>query len=745
MSDPVMERFQAEIRELLEANQKLRDYVHRANFELQAYHEEFGVLQELRGSRGLLDPVLQDDPDPTLLTPLLVAYDRRIKCLEEELQRQLQVGIERGAQPLQEQLARREEELGRLRAENEALKAQMAREAEKALSLQGTYQDVLRATEAERDRFKGIQEENRVLREAQHEVAGAYDKLSDRIRLLEADAATAERNKSILQAALQAQQQKEAQLQRRLTELREDNDKLRLEMANLLKQMERERLQMQTLQQQEAATTASQKEALEELDNLRRENRRLLRDLDSGKQSIQGLQQSEFEILRKLKETLEQMEECKVDLSTGLVREGQKDAQLATLREQMRQLLAVQAETHSKHLKVVAAKHRTHVEELKEELRAKDLELSGLKAQLEKAQWERKQRERELDALKRDPVGGLSATAAAASGSYAAHAEDLHAKAQQGALERDELQRRLEAEQQRHRREAREWELQAEQLRHAAAEKDRKAAQLENACADLREEALQHQKEIDRLLKLSQALRMQKEEAERKADYELSACASRANLQEERLRLQVEEAVSRQRAAEQALEKFTEQRLERERQAKQDLHYERERLEQHAADCRAEVLDLEKRTRELSTQLAQTQSAAKERDREAETMALRSQQLSRSLEVHKEQLCRTTQKLSQLIEREASTRRDLKDCQLTLDRERLERERIEKDRDRYRAELLEVRSLLQSASASVHGPEGAWDDVFATAALDAGLGVRKARKSRRAPRPSSLSSAEALF
>lgn len=40
----------------------------------------------------------------------------------------------------------------------------------------------------------------------------------------------------------------------------------------------------------------------------------------------------------------------------------------------------------------------------------------------------------------------------------------------------------------------REWELQAEQLRHAAAEKDRKAAQLENACADLREEALQHQK-----------------------------------------------------------------------------------------------------------------------------------------------------------------------------------------------------------------------------------------------------------
>lgn len=37
--------------------------------------------------------------------------------------------------------------------------------------------------------------------------------------------------------------------------------------------------------------------------------------------------------------------------------------------------------------------------------------------------------------------------------------------------------------------------------------------------------------EIDRLLKLSQSLRMQKEEAERKADYELSACASRANLQ----------------------------------------------------------------------------------------------------------------------------------------------------------------------------------------------------------------------
>lgn len=41
-------------------------------------------------------------------------------------------------------------------------------------------------------------------------------------------------------------------------------------------------------------------------------------------------------------QAFEQMEECKVDMSSGLVREGQKDVQLATLREQMRQLLAVQ-------------------------------------------------------------------------------------------------------------------------------------------------------------------------------------------------------------------------------------------------------------------------------------------------------------------------------------------------------------------------------------------------------------------
>lgn len=43
-----------------------------------------------------------------------------------------------------------------------------------------------------------------------------------------------------------------------------------------------------------------------------------------------------------LSQAFEEMEECKGDLSTGLAREGQKDAQLAGLRDQMRQLLAVQ-------------------------------------------------------------------------------------------------------------------------------------------------------------------------------------------------------------------------------------------------------------------------------------------------------------------------------------------------------------------------------------------------------------------
>ena len=40
----------------------------------------------------------QDDKDPTLLNPLFVAYDRRIRCLEEELERLKKVEQEVNAQ-----------------------------------------------------------------------------------------------------------------------------------------------------------------------------------------------------------------------------------------------------------------------------------------------------------------------------------------------------------------------------------------------------------------------------------------------------------------------------------------------------------------------------------------------------------------------------------------------------------------------------------------------------------------------
>jgi chromosome segregation ATPase len=706
---------------LRDKNDALQEYVQRANFELQSYHDEYGALQHMRDSRHRYDNV--DDKDPTLLNPLFVAYDRRIRCLEEELERLKKVEQEVNAQNMNMQA--KEQREASLTKECEALQQQLDKEIEKGASLHGTLSDMACVAETDRGRLQVAQDENKVLRDSQSELTKALAQMSDKVKQYETENRNLEGSKTLLQSTVQALQQKEAALQHRLAEAGDLNEKLRVLQH-----------QLQGSQQQENSIAASYKEALEAIDNAQRENRHLQKEIEDHKQTILALQQSEFENWKRLKETYEQTEECKVDLSSGLVREGQKDIQLANLREQMRQLLAIQTETHNKHLKVVSGKHRTHVDELREEIKAKDIELSNLKAQLEKCLWEKRQKDRELEAIKREAMGFAPALDSSSSMAHGTFSEDLHAKLQQVALQRDELQHRLEQESQRHRREERERELQSEHLRNQSLEKDRRAVQLEGICNDLRDEVTNCQKDIDRLQKQVQAVRLQKDEAERKLEYDMAAATSHAHLQEERLRIQMEEALSKQRQAEVALDKALQQKTESQRQVKQDLQYEREKFDQQLSDSRAEVIALDKHVRELSTQLALSQQSAKEREREAEAVTLRSQQISKSLDVHKEQLGRTTQKLSVIIEREATTRRDLKDCQLQLDRERLERDRVEKDRDRYRTEVQQTRALLQgptrfAADEILEGTAGPGDaglleDMLAIAG-DAGRKKRRPR------------------
>jgi chromosome segregation ATPase len=734
--DPMADRLSADVRHLQDTVHHLREYKRRADYELRTYQEEFGILRQLRERRGDGLSEEEEEPDPSLLAPLLVAYDRRIQCLEAELQ--ARDAAARAPHPSQDQLSGLESDLRRATEEADRLRAQIARDAERARSTEATYLNVARAAEAESSRLKVVLEENRMLRDAQQNLTAALDKLSERIRGLEGDTQTGERSKAMLQAAVTALQQKEAALTRRLAEASADNERLRAEAAQRVQQAERDRLALQRLQQTEATAAAAHTHALEELDALRRENRSLQKEVESGRASIQTLQQTEYEILRKLKEAFEEMEECKGDLSTGLAREGQKDAQLAGLRDQMRQLLAVQTETHNKHLKVVAAKHRAHVEELAEELKAKELEVSALKAQVEKSAWEKKQKERELEVLRRDPqpIGWSLGTTAT---------DDGASRLQAATLERDELQRRLDQEAHRHRREEREWELQSGQLRHQLLEKERRSAVFEAQCGDLRDEIAQLQKEIERLQKQTQALRLQKEETERKVDHESGALATRFKLQEERLQLQVQEAVAKQKAAEQALDRAVEQRADRERQLRGELQHERERLGRQMAEGRSETMELERRVKELTAALAQAQAAAKDREREAESAGIRSEQLARNLEVHKEQLGRTTAKLATLVEREATHRRDLKDCQLQLDRAQLECERMERDRDRCRGELLEVRGLLQGAAAAAHPRlethTVGWNALLGTAAAAAS---RKTRRPRRPAAPLTPSSVDCV-
>eukprot|EP00906_Rhabdomonas_costata_P023489 RCo033795 len=574
----------AELREHL---QRLEDYVKRCDYELQCYQIKYGEVPT-----DVLPAGTGGEVNYGALSPLIFVYDKRIRVLEEELEKL------RACEAVNEQL--RGENIA-AKSETNRIAEELRAETQKLLALHSKHNDAAGKFECAIGRMKVLEADNTLLLHQRKELASTLEKTQERNKCLENENRGLIDAKCLLQQAIQAAQGKESTLTRRLAEAKEDVQKAQTDAVTAARQAEAERLQVQSLQLQLAEVSRQLKEATEEVDSVKREGRRLLKDSEAGKQGLSQLQQNELELLRKLKEAFDELEECKLQLSSASARETQKDQQLGTLREQMRQLLAVQAETHSRHSKVVLDKHKAQLEELKEELKAKDIEISALKAQLEKFGFEKRLKEREVEALRKECGGGPGSSvcsstlflgAGAGGGcpgmphesrspvlSQCVYIEELQSRVQRFTLERDEFARRLDNEIHRHKREDREHEVLVEQLRNAICERERKLQKAEADLRDCREELQAVQKESDRLAKQLQSLRLQKEDLERRAEIDQCGAVSTARAEVERMRLLLEEANHKAQAADGALTKMSAGVEERERRAHADSGRERERLE----------------------------------------------------------------------------------------------------------------------------------------------------------------------
>lgn len=671
-------------------------------------------------------------PGDAALPPLLIAYEKHIQHLEQQNE-QLKQELGRAFED-QNQLARQLEE-ARAQLQQLTLETDRARQ-----QVGSAMQDQLRARQLEQELRSLREERQSQLQELRSDLQAslettnrtnidlrqALEKERERAQRLQQEAETSKNESQLLKGHVAALKEKESAFARRFQECREDFEKLRMEKLTAAKAVEDARTAQQVAEAGQGEMTRRWREQQQECEELQRQLRQQQRELDEFKQVVCERQQGELEAMRKLSECVEQLEHSKIDASNCLLRESRKDQALEALREQMRQAVLLQSENHQKYLKVVTGRHRSHIEELKEELRARDATESRLKAELERAQWERRQRELEVTALQRQlaasglggianlagPMGPSSPAVAVAVGDFAAglgsehaasHVSELQFKLQEAHRERDEFERQLQQERQKARREERSREADLELLRAQVAERDRRTSKADAELSALRDEVQSLQREVDRKQKEAQQARLERDDAERRTELQVAEACRDANTREERIKLKLEEAQARLKQLEQQQERQALQRQEREQKQRADRAAEKTRWEGETAEIREERDILDRRLREVQIQLSQQQLGLAEREKEAEALAFRNEQLALAIEDFKEQSSASTDKITQLITREAQLRTQIKDSQLQLERERLERERCEKDRDRLR---LEIQNFRLAKKAAVLDPFG---------------------------------------
>ena len=359
--------------------------------------------------------------------------------------------------------------------------------------------------------------------------------------------------------------------------------------------------------------------------------------------------------------------------------------EIERLRNKMGQMLKQSEDNHLSHLRIVEEKHKHVVESLREEVRAQEMTVLKLRAQLSRADiMPGANGGNGVVSL----AGAHRPTTADVLDSQSRQAQDFEIKRLASELTSAQLMRddalfRLDQLNLTRRQDADD--------RFAEAKRDLEVARSRAKECDERAERLQRElnsaseslRTARDKLKFSQAetakVAHERETLQKKYD-ELKKTVSD---KEEQLQVAVQDKADAVESATRASSQL-ERRLEESRREMQSL---REKFSINLNDAERAKETLTRENRELFQSLQVAQGALRDKDREVETANSKIGWLLKGLTQHKQQITECDQRLQSYAAQEAQSRGELKEAVVQLTHCKMELARCMRDRDRLAADV----------------------------------------------------------
>jgi chromosome segregation ATPase len=436
-----------ELNSLKQTIDVLKDEIHRLNVELNLYQMKYPPLMEedknpnINKSDSLLH---EDDPVPPWFTntrqlsPLFLAYDERLKDLNDEINqwKQEYVNSQNKAklllqenEQLRQQIKRSLEDKIRSAERDEVLSGQtmahvsqdkldeykerlgfLQEENDVLLSLQSNLQeeiDNLRNENKEREALKSISEESKErLRELSNELESVNrQKQNVSFSLVEC------------QKLLQASQRKEDEYRTELKAIKEDynvalleQEKLRHLKEDLFKRIhsleatiDQHQQRFLHSQRQVEDLRDTHKNLLSEIESVRKDREILFESSLNLQKRYEESQYKEAEALRNMIEALEKLEDIRLDKEQAENRERQLIKEVSKLTEKLQSQKQAFEQTIECQVNAAKLQNKKQINSLSDELRVLEVSTSELRAQLERAFREKRAIESELEKAKSLP------------------------------------------------------------------------------------------------------------------------------------------------------------------------------------------------------------------------------------------------------------------------------------------------------------------------------------------------------
>lgn len=381
-----------------------------------------------------------------------------------------------------------------------------------------------------------------------------------------------------------------------------------------------------------------------------------------------------------------QFEAQRIQLVLTSKENDDKVHEIERLRTKMGQMLKQSEDNHVAHLRIIEEKHKQTIDALREEIRAQELAVLRLRAQLSR-----------VDVLAQNGVGGgaLAHTGGPRTSStvdllesQARQAQELEVKRLNAELTsavmlRDEALFRLDQTQQ-HRKQDYDDRLgdakrDGDMLRARVQSAEERAERLQRELA----QALEHTRSLKEKLKtaVNEAGKVgqDRDAALAKADEAKKLLAAKDEA--------LQQAVHDKDEAAEAVKHHERQAERRIDDVRREAQLLKDRIAVATTDTERLQNTLKRENKELTHALQAAQAAVRDRDREVEALNSKIGWLLKGLTQHKAQLVECDQRLQGYAQQELATRGEFKELVVQLANSKMELARCVRDRDRLTAEL----------------------------------------------------------